>query len=60
VKYLSISRKECILKERTCKDDIVELAKSINEESVVVTRIAAVAAGACTDSRMKEVGGTKS
>jgi hypothetical protein len=41
-----------------CKDDIVELAKNINKEGQEVTRIATVAAGACTDSRLKKVGGT--
>jgi hypothetical protein len=42
-----------------CKDDIVELAKNINKESQEVTRIATVAAGACTDSTLRKVGGTK-
>ena len=54
---LSLSRKECILKERTCKDDIVEVAENITKESQEVTRIATVAAGVCTDSRMRTVGG---
>ena len=39
-----------------CKDDIVELAKNITKESQEVTRIATVAARACTDSRMSTVG----
>ena len=54
---LSLSRKECVLKERTCKDDIVEVATNITEESQEVTRIARVAARECTDSRMSTVGG---
>ena len=53
----SLSRKECVLKERMCKDDIVEVAKNITKESQEVTRIATVAARACTDSRMRMVGG---
>ena len=53
----SLSRKECVLKERMCKDDIVEVAKNITKESLEVTRIATVAARACTDSRMSTVGG---
>ena len=35
----------------------MEVAKNITKESQEVTRIATVAAGACTDSRMRTVGG---
>ena len=34
----------------------MEVAKNITKESQEVTRIATIAAGACTDSRMKTVG----
>ena len=34
----------------------MEVAKNITKESQEVTRIATVAAGACTDSRMSTVG----
>ena len=54
---LLLSRKEYVLKERICKDDIVEVAKNIAKESQEVIQIATVAAGACTDSRMRTVGG---
>ena len=52
---LKLFRKECVLKERTCKDDIVEVAKNITKESQEVTQIATVASAACTDSRMRKV-----
>ena len=52
---LIIYRKECVLKEEVFKDDIVEVAKNINKESEEVTRIATTAAGACTDSGLREV-----
>ena len=42
-------------KERTFKDDIVELAKNINRESQDVIRIAKVAAGTCTDCTITKV-----
>ena len=48
-------RKECVLKERRFKEDIVDLAKSINKESQQVARIARSTAEACTDERMKNV-----
>ena len=48
-------RKECVLKERRVKDDIVSLAKSINKESQEVARIAGKTAEACTDKTMKNV-----
>ena len=50
-----IFRKECVLKERRVKDDIVSLAKSINKESQEVARIAGKTAEACTDKTMKNV-----
>ena len=37
------------------KEDIVDLAKSINKESQVVARIATNAAETCTDKKMKKV-----
>ena len=52
---LVIFRKECVLKERRFKEDIVDLAKSINKESQEVTRIAGRTAEACTDRIMKNV-----
>ena len=48
-------RKECVLKERRFKEDIVDLAKSINKESQEVARIAKSVAEACTDRIMKIV-----
>ena len=53
-----IYRKECVLKERRFKEDIVDLAKSINKESLEVVRIAKSAAEACTDRIMKQVNWT--
>ena len=50
-----IFRKECVRKERGFKDDIVDLAKSINKESQEVARIAGKTAEACTDKTMKNV-----
>ena len=50
-----IFRKECVLKERSVKEDIVALAKSINKESQEVVRIAGRTAEACTDKTMKNV-----
>ena len=50
-----IFRKECILKERRFKEDIVSLANNINKESQEVVRIARRTAEACTDGRMKNV-----
>ena len=50
-----IFRKECVLKERGIKEDIVDLAKSINKESQEVARIAGKTAEACTDKTMKNV-----
>lgn len=55
VKSILIFRKECVLKDRTFKDNIVELANNINRENQDVIRLAKVAAGACTDSRMSKV-----
>ena len=52
---LVIFRKECVRKERGFKDDIVDLAKSINKESQEVARIAGRTAEACTDKTMKNV-----
>ena len=52
---LVIFRKECVLKERRVKDDIVSLAKSINKESQEVARIAGRTAEVCTDKTMKTV-----
>ena len=52
---LVIFRMECVLKKRRVKDDIVDLAKSINKESQEVTRIAGRTAEACTDRIMKNV-----
>ena len=52
---LVVFRKECVLKERRFKEDIVDLAKSINKESQKVTRIAGRTAEACTDRIMKNV-----
>ena len=51
-----IYRKKCVLKKRAFKEDIVDLAKSINKESQEVVRIATSAAEACTDREMKNVG----
>ena len=53
--FLCDCRKECVLKERRFKDEIVDLAKSINKESQEVVRIATSTAEACTDRRMKTV-----
>ena len=50
-----IFRKECVLKERRFKEDIVDLAKSISKESQEVARIARSTAEACTDRIMKNV-----
>ena len=50
-----IFRKECVLKERRFKEEIVDLAKSISKESQGVTRIAGRTAEACTDRIMKNV-----
>ena len=50
-----IFRKECVLKERGFKDDIVDLAKCINKESREVVRTAKSTAEACTDRIMKNV-----
>ena len=50
-----IFRKECVLKERRFKEDIVSLANNINKESQEVARIARRTAEACTDGRMKNV-----
>ena len=50
-----IFRKECVLKERSFKDDVVSLAKSINEESQEVARVAKSTAEACTNRRKKNV-----
>ena len=52
---LVVFRKECVLKERRFKEDIVDLAKSINKESQEVVRIARSTAEACTDKTMKKV-----
>ena len=52
---LMIFRKECILKEREFKEDIVDLAKRINKESQEVMRIAGSIAEACTDKIMRTV-----
>ena len=52
---LVIFRKECVLKDRRFKDDIVSLANSINKESQEVARIAGKTAEACTDKTMKNV-----
>ena len=53
--FLMIFRKECVLKERRFKEDIVALAKSINKESKGVVRVAKSTAEACTDKIMKNV-----
>ena len=53
--FIVIFRKECVLKERRFKEDIVDLAKSINKESQEVMRIARSTAEACTDRIMKNV-----
>ena len=53
--FFVICRKECVLKERRFKEDIVDLAKSINKESQEVVRIATNVAGECTDSTMTKV-----
>ena len=53
---LMICRKECLLKERRFKEDIVDLAKGINKESQEVVRISTNVAGECTDSIMTKVG----
>ena len=53
--FLLICRKECVLKERRFKEEIVDLAKSINKESQDVVRIATSIAEACTDRTMKHV-----
>ena len=45
-----------MLKKGALKEDIVDLAKSINKESQEVVRIATSAAEACTDREMKNVG----
>ena len=50
-----VFRKECVLKERGFKEDIVDLAKSINKESQEVIRIAGSITEACTDKIMKNV-----
>ena len=50
-----IFRKECVLKERRAKDDIVALAKSINKESQEVVRIAGKTSESCTDKTLKNV-----
>ena len=50
-----IYRKECVLKERRFKADIVDLAKRINEESQKVEKIATSTAEVCTDEIMKQV-----
>ena len=50
-----IFRRECVLKERGIKEDIVDLAKSISKESQEVARIAGKTAKACTDKTMKNV-----
>ena len=53
--FLVIYRKECVLKERRFKEEIVDLAKGINRESQEVVRIATSTAEACTDRTMKHV-----
>ena len=56
---LVIFRKECVLKERRFKEDIVSLAKSISKEGQEVVRIARSTAEACTDRIMKNVSNDK-
>ena len=51
-----ICRKECLLKQRRFKEDIVDLARNINKESQEVVKTATNIAGECTDSIMKKVG----
>ena len=53
--FLIVFRKECVLKERGFKEDIVDLAKSISKESQEVMRVAKSIAEACTDKIMKNV-----
>ena len=53
--FLIVFRKEHVLKERRFKEDIVDLAKSINKESQEVMRVAKSTAEACTDKIMKNV-----
>ena len=48
-------RKECVLKEKRFKEEITDLAKSIDIESQEVVRIATSIAEACTDRIMKQV-----
>ena len=50
-----VFRKECVLKERRFKADIVDLAKSISQESQELVRIATSVAEVCTDRIMKNV-----
>ena len=52
---LVIFRKECVLKEKGVKNDIVTLAESINKESQEVARIAGKTAEACTDKTIKSI-----
>ena len=56
---LVVFRKECVLKERRFKEDIVDLAKSISKESQEVARVAGSIAEACTDKIMKHVSHAK-
>ena len=48
-------RKERVLKEKRFKEEITDLAKSINRESQEMVRIARSTAEACTDRTMKQV-----
>ena len=48
-------RKEYIVKEKQFKEDIVDLAKSINKESQGVMKIATKVAEVCTDKILKKV-----
>ena len=48
-------RKERVLKEKRFKEEITDLAKSIDIESQEVVRIATSVAEACTDRIMKQV-----
>ena len=52
---LTFFRKECVLREKRFKEEIIDLAKNINTESQEVVRIARSTAEACTDRTMKQV-----
>ena len=53
--FKNFFRKECVFKEKQLKEDIVDLAKSINKESQGVMKVATSVAEACTDTIMRKV-----